>query len=376
MKRRAFTIVELLVVIAILAILVALILPAVQFAREAARRTQCMNNLRQIGLALHSYHDNHNVLPPLVIWGGPPGEPLGAGERTVGVFDRVALGLAPASESSRVYGNWLLMLLPLLEQSGLSTAHNPQLPISNAANAEVRTAELSVLKCPSDTYNSSSNRYVRDWLPGTKSNFYARGNYAMNMGPDRGCVFDSSPGCSDGFHVDDTDLANANMVVWGTGVGGVNYSFSFDDIEIGLSNMVAVDEIRAGVHPVDPRGAWALGFAGCSATVRHGLFGGREDAAGPNNRDPKSDDINGCTALHGLMGDADLVRIGMPCFVDADPMYEINSQATARSQHPAGVHVLMAGGSAQFISDNVNPNVWYNMHSRISHASVELPFGP
>ncbi|MHC4879918.1 MAG: type II secretion system protein, partial [Planctomycetota bacterium] len=69
-RRRAFTLIELLVVIAIIAILVALLLPAVQSAREAARRSQCKNNMKQMGIALHSYHDTYNVLPPALMNSG------------------------------------------------------------------------------------------------------------------------------------------------------------------------------------------------------------------------------------------------------------------------------------------------------------------
>ena len=94
MKRRAFTLIELLVVIAIIAILVALLLPAVQQAREAARRTQCKNNLKQIGLAIHNYHDTHKVYP------------FGKGASYAG---------AP------VYARWSqhAMILPYIEQDNL-----------------------------------------------------------------------------------------------------------------------------------------------------------------------------------------------------------------------------------------------------------------
>ena len=101
-KRSAFTLIELLVVIAIIAILIALLLPAVQQAREAARRTQCKNNLHQLGLALHNYHDVYNQFP-------------------ITCFNNSGPGLN-WSDSSR--GTYLVRLLPYIEQAALFNALN------------------------------------------------------------------------------------------------------------------------------------------------------------------------------------------------------------------------------------------------------------
>jgi prepilin-type N-terminal cleavage/methylation domain-containing protein len=128
-NRRGFTLIELLVVIAIIAILIALLLPAVQQAREAARRTQCRNHLKQIGLALHNYHDVFNALPPG--WVGV----------TNGVYD--------------IYGmngwGWAARILPHLDQAPLYNQMNFQVKMESAANAAFRTSVLSVCRCPSDT---------------------------------------------------------------------------------------------------------------------------------------------------------------------------------------------------------------------------------
>lgn len=128
MKRRsAFTLIELLVVIAIIAILIALLLPAVQQAREAARRSQCKNNLKQIGLAMHNYHSSHGCYP--FAWGGT----------------------GPASGSPRYSA--ISQMLPYLDQGPLYESINFSLPLTDANNTPARLQEIPLLRCPSDFQN-------------------------------------------------------------------------------------------------------------------------------------------------------------------------------------------------------------------------------
>jgi prepilin-type N-terminal cleavage/methylation domain-containing protein len=150
---RAFTLVELLVVIAIIGILVGLLLPAVQAAREAARRMSCQNNLKQIGLALHSYHDAHNSLPPAwADWTGLYSAP-------------VTLRAAHAN----------VAILPFLEQTNLANQYDSRLPWDHPTNAALLERMPQVYACPStpsagqtgpDGYQTSDYTYIRsasDW---------------------------------------------------------------------------------------------------------------------------------------------------------------------------------------------------------------------
>ena len=138
--RRGFTLIELLVVIAIIAILIALLLPAVQQAREAARRTQCKNNLKQLGLALHNYHDTHGTFP----FGWMAGNDLNV-------------------------SCWGIMLLPYLDQGNLYNNWNSSVPAFNEAvalfqpatavqgNLNVIATPLAMYKCPSSTAKEKSD---------------------------------------------------------------------------------------------------------------------------------------------------------------------------------------------------------------------------
>jgi prepilin-type N-terminal cleavage/methylation domain-containing protein len=369
-RSNGFTMIELMVVIAIVGLLAALLLPAVQAAREASRATQCLNNMRQLGIALHNYHDAHSLLPPTVIWNGGPGEPLGGGAISIGPIDRVAIGYSPASGPDRICANWAVLLLSHLEQDNVYKLTNPSLPIDASANQTTRTTSLSVMLCPSDPYNRTP--YQRAANVGVMTGHeYARGNYAMNFGPNMRC-YAGATGCVNGFTVDNTNLLSKNMVVWGSGLGGVNKSFRISDFPAGTTMMVAIDEIRAGIDPLDPRGVWALGLAGSSVTLCDSVANLGANGP-PNSRLPEADQFCGCANLIAKYGST-LGTLDMQCRSNVNNGIEIAVQATSRSMHPTGVHVLMLDGSAHFVSENINPEVWDTMHSSTPSGVVESPF--
>jgi prepilin-type N-terminal cleavage/methylation domain-containing protein/prepilin-type processing-associated H-X9-DG protein len=367
--RGGFTVIELLVVVAILGLLAAVLLAAIQSSRESSRRTQCSSNLRQLGVGLQTHHEQKRQLPPAVVW-KPPGEPLGDHVAPPGTLDRVSLGLASATEPDRVYANWLILILPYLEEQPLKDAFDLDKPIADARNAAARAIELPLVKCPSDGWNGADNHFQRAGLMAPDAG-YARGNFALNGGSNDRCLMRLSkewpPGtCSDGFRVNGTDLTSDTSQVWGSGIGGVNKTFRFSEFPSGLSKTVAIEEIRAGVHPLDRRGAWALGFPGSSITVAHGIHGNKGPNAG-------ADDLQGCGAVSAAV--PNLAGLGMPCSGDPlNPRAELCQQATARSTHPGGVNLLMTDGSAHFVTDAVDAKVWHEMHKRDSQAPFELPF--
>ena len=160
--RRAFTLIELLVVIAIIAVLIALLLPAVQQAREAARRTQCRNNMHQLGLALHNYHNSHSCFPPGLI------------------------------EQSPEWGwSWGAMILPFIDEAAVYNACNFDIIPCNtwfagvAANETARKSTLAQFWCPTDSNPNYDSGYGGQTMA----------CYAACMG---GCVANSLS-CSDGL---------------------------------------------------------------------------------------------------------------------------------------------------------------------------------
>ena len=322
-----FTLVELLVVITIIGILISLLLPAVQSAREAARRAQCSNNVKQLGLALHNYQASFGKFPPSSVW------------RNNGVFDVSQINAQAADPN--LYENWVILILPQLEQTNLRQSFNLSVPTTNAANQTARGTNLAVMLCPSDTYNRQPFMGSASGLTSQLGDGWARGDYGANaslgyMSVDRGCPLDGAGNSESGCG-------------WSSrlyrGVMGANDSLRIDDIKDGTSNTILVAELRAGIISQDLRGVWAMGNAPGSGIWAAGYVG---DDNGPDSNNIWADDFCSCSDVWNAVGGGpQAAQLGMACYGGDLPDW----QQTARSLHNSGVNTCFADGSVHFISD-------------------------
>lgn len=350
-SRAGWSIVEVLVVIAVCGLLTAVALPSIQKAREAARQSNCRDHLRTWTVALHNYHDTYNSLPPAAVW------------RTDVTS---SLALQHSKQVDRITReSWALLLLPFAGKPELAQSFDMSQSIGADANAAGRMTAVDLLTCATDHHNRHDNPYQIQ-PPGSEDVplKFSRGNYAINGGTHNISLEPPSTAFPKGdFPHLEINEDQRQFQLWGNGIAGINKSFSLTEFANGQGTMVAFDEIRAGIHPLDTRGAWALGQIGASITWGHGVNG---DAYGPNNQWSRADDILGCRDLHNAVGTETLLQEGMPCVDYVDT----NQQATARSLHSGGVHVGFLDGSVRFISDRVDPGLWHVMHSRETPTSV------
>ena len=224
---RGFTLIELLVVIAIIAVLVAILLPAVQSAREAARRTQCKNNLKQIGVAMHNYESGYRSLPS-------------------GYLHKYEEVASP-TEANHMGVAWATLILPFIDKANLHTEVNFDVPCFDPQNLLARERMIPVYLCPSDNY--SANEFVVRDETSTPTERYACASYAANWGPAMG-VADTPGDDSDDVNLDATPVhgtepANATLQA----AGGVFYRNSgtrVREITDGLSNTLSVGERHNG----------------------------------------------------------------------------------------------------------------------------------
>ena len=349
MHRAGLSRLDVVVISAVLMVGLALVCPWIVSSREAARRSHCERNLQRWGMALHAYHDQFQRLPPAAIW-------------TTSEMQSLALHLSKRHDVF-TRANWALLVLPFAGENEFSFQFDATVPIAAPRNVGIREASLASMICPADDYNRSDNPHVFE--PAQNQTIrYARGNYAINGGTHCFKTEEGSTAIATGDHSHLVmDRERREFRFWGNGIAGINQSFSLDDFENGQSTLVALEEIRAGIHAVDPRGAWALGQIAASITWAHGVNG---DDYGPNNPHPRSDDICGCGKLHELLGKETLEREGMPCVSYLDH----NQNATSRSRHPGGVNALFLDGAVRFISDRVDPGLWHVMHSRETPRNV------
>ncbi len=326
--RRAFTLIELLVVIAIIAILIALLLPAVQQAREAARRTQCKNNLKQIGLALHNYHDTFNLLP-------------------MGFLDVVGGN----TETNSTGWSWMSYILPNIDQGPLynqlnfsTTPFALQTPGGQAVpNQLLMATPQPAFSCPSDA------RQAVERAGGANPGSASTGGGAAN-----GIAYSSYMGVIGGFEGQACTVSGAVVTVpaRNNGILVVNHARNFRDITDGTSNVLAVGEVQYIASFNDISGN-AVG------SMRQYVYGNVTTAGGAQ-----------CTNA-GLTNNGAFLHLRAARRKLNPPLLAANQPWNGfHSKHTGGAHFLMGDGAVRFISENIE-----HTDTDWANTSIRGPFG-
>jgi prepilin-type N-terminal cleavage/methylation domain-containing protein/prepilin-type processing-associated H-X9-DG protein len=294
-RARGFTLIELLVVIAIIGVLIALLLPAVQSAREAARRAQCINNLKQLGIGMHNHHDSQGTFPP-GSWNSP--------QRT-----------------------WTFHILPYLEQQAMSNALNFNATWYDLKNTTVTGSLLSAFLCPSD---GGAGTPITTTVAGAATT-RRKGNYVVNWGNANEC---QCPIPTTGTTYTATNGAVTPIRGAFRANSTTNPPFNLRDFTDGTSQTMLMSEV-IDTFPsstnVDIRGdTWAnakgslqfMTYTPPNSQIRDQVEGSK-DCAYPFQQNP-------------------------PCLTGASAAF-----IAARSRHPGGVSVLFSDGSVKFIKNSI-----------------------
>jgi prepilin-type N-terminal cleavage/methylation domain-containing protein/prepilin-type processing-associated H-X9-DG protein len=312
---RGFTLIELLVVIAIIGVLIALLLPAVQSAREAARRAQCVNNLKQIGLAMHNYNSSYGSLPP--------------------------------GESGYGWGTWIIFILPYTEEGPLFNAWNQGSSVSDPngniltygspANTTVSRTRIKTYSCPSD---------IDDALYGIMPMY----NYAANFG--NTSIAQHLNAVPDPYNALVTlrfagapfsDVSYPGSAGW-RAAGGV---FGLQNILDGSSNTLAASEVVQGQGAAS--GVTVNGKTGLTDIRGSTVWGDAcsfETTIGPNSTFPD--------VIYQSTHCAYPYAQNPPCVYSSNNMTWFGS----RSRHPGGLNSVLCDGHVQFIKNSININIW------------------
>jgi prepilin-type N-terminal cleavage/methylation domain-containing protein len=301
--RHGFTLIELLVVIAIIAVLIGLLLPAVQKVREAANRSTCLNNLKQMGLALHNYHDSHGTFPP--------------------GFVTATSGAGVSPSDFRPGWSFFALLLPHLEQDNLYRSIQLTLPITDPANAAARRSAVKTYVCPSDT-------------PPRLINITDSGNPPQESNrpvPLTEAAVCSYVGCLGDKGYEDQPF---------TGVFHRNSRVRMGDVTDGTSNTVAIGERTSQFSP----NSWV------------GVVAGQETVYSPTapEYNPALPSFRFRPAVSAV-----LVHVRI---TSRQPNHPANSPGSFFSSHPSGAQFLNLDGSCRQLSQSISVEVYRALCTR------------